>query len=287
MSDLHTLIITHTHERIARTLLGLGAQTLTPTSITVACDSDDERIQPEIQRASNLLKKPILLVLRKSSEHSCRSQNRNNAVRALLERGVQSDSRLFFIDGDCIPCSNACRTHLRALRSHELSLGWAVRLSPEQTDELTDEQVLSGSAESVMTREQHLSCTSAHRQARKRILLRIFKLIKPHKPGILSGNFGVRLQDFQEVNGFDESFTGWGMEDDDLARRLYMAGVRPQSVMDRAVVIHQYHPTHEPPNWKDSENAHRLSQSVAITCEHGLKKPAAQHEPRVIEVVPE
>ncbi len=292
MPALHALVITHTHERIARTLMGLASQTRAPDSITVACDSDDPRIEPEIQRASDALKRPITLLLRKRSEVACRSQNRNNVVRAListLERQGRTDFQndsLFFIDGDCIPNQIACDSHDHALRTHDLSLGWAVRLSPEQTESLSDDQILLGRTTEHLDEEQTQSSSKAHLQTRKRILLRKIGMTKPHKPGILSGNFGVRMSAFLEVNGFDESFTGWGMEDDDLARRLYMIGAKPKSVMNRAIVIHQYHPTEEPPNWKDSPNAHRLSEPCEARCESGIKKPAAQHEPRVIDIRP-
>lgn len=289
MPDLHALIITHTNERIARTLMGLGAQSLLPKTITVACDSDDQRIEPEIQRAADALNHPITLALRKRGEIACRSQNRNNAVRALLnsiDTDIDDDDRLFFLDGDCIPYPASCKTHMQALDSHQLSLGWAVRLSPEQTGTLTDQQVLAGDTAELLTDDQIGSCPKAHLQTRKRIMLRKFGLTKPHKPGILSGNFGVHLRSFIAVNGFDESFTGWGMEDDDLARRLYMIGTRPKSVMDQAVVIHQYHPTQEPPNWKDSPNAHRLSEPCEARCKSGIKNPAPQNEMRVIQIVP-
>lgn len=286
MPDLHALIITHTHERIANTLLGLHAQALRPATITVACDSDDERIEPEIQRAADALNRPMTLALRKRSEIGCRSQNRNNAVRALLEQGVKETDYLYFIDGDCIPSPEACKAHREALGTHELSLGWAVRLSSEQTEELTERQVLDGKINEMLNNEQHKLCARGHFQTRKRIFLRSLNLTKPHKPGILSGNFGVRLHDFRTVNGFDESFTGWGMEDDDLARRLYMIGVRPKSVMNTAVVFHQDHPTEEPLNWKDSPNAHRLSEPCEAHCQSGIKNPAPQNEMRVVKIVP-
>jgi glycosyl transferase family 7 (putative galactosyltransferase) len=286
MPKLHALIITHTHERIAYTLMGLGAQSLTPSTITVACDSDDEQIQSEIQRGADALRMPITLVLRKRSEIACRSQNRNNAVRALLDQEHSESDRLFFIDGDCIPSPTACQSHMDALGLHELSLGWAVRLSAEQTDELSEEKILDGHIQSLLNKEQLESCPKAHYQTRRRVLLRKLGMTKPHKPGILSGNFGVRLREFLAVNGFDESYTGWGMEDDDLARRLYMIGAKPKSAMDRAVVIHQFHPTEEPLIWKDSPNAHRLSEPCEARCASGIKNPASQHEPRVIQVLP-
>lgn len=286
MPSVHTLVITHTHERIARTLMGLNAQTLSPRSITVAIDGDDPRIEPEIRRAASAIGRPVTLVLRARQAESRRAQNRNNAVRALLGSGLDEHARLIFFDGDCIPCPGAVEAHARALDTNPLSLGWAIRLSEDQTARLSDEQVLEGGADAVIDAKQRASSKKAHFQTRKRIVMKKVGLTKPHKPGILSGNFGIRLSTFARVNGFDESFTGWGMEDDDLARRLYMGGVKPRSVMDRAVVFHQYHPTDQPASWHDATNADRLSRETVRRCALGLDNPMDQDEPVVIRVEP-
>lgn len=286
MGSVHTLVITHTHERIARTLMGLNAQTVSPRTITVAIDGDDPRIEPEIRRAASALGRPITLVLRARQAESRRAQNRNNAVRALLESGLDEHARLIFFDGDCIPCVDAVEAHADALETHPLSLGWAIRLSEDQTAALNDQQILDGKTGSVLDPTQRASSGRAHFQTRKRIVMKRLGLTKPHKPGILSGNFGIRLSAFVDVNGFDESFTGWGMEDDDLARRLYMGGVKPRSVMDRAVVFHQHHPTDQPGSWHDATNAGRLSRETARRCALGLDRPMDQDEPVVIRVEP-
>ncbi len=286
MPSVHTLVITHTHERIARTLMGLKAQTMSPRSITVAIDGDDPRIEPEIRRAASAIGQPITLVLRTRQAESRRAQNRNNAVRALLERGLDEHARLIFFDGDCIPCVDAVEAHSNALDTNPLSLGWAIRLSEDQTATLSDAQILDGTTDSVLDSKQRSSSGKAHFQTHKRIVMKKFGLTKPHKPGILSGNFGIRLSSFMAVNGFDESFTGWGMEDDDLARRLYMGGVKPRSVMDRAVVFHQYHPTDQPESWHDATNADRLSRETVRRCSLGLDNPMDQDEPVVIRIEP-
>jgi len=286
MPDLHILIITHTHERIARTIMGLGAQTLEPRSITVACDSDDARVYSEVQRVSSEIGIPVTLVLRKRGEHSCRSQNRNNAVRALIEKGVDKDDRLLFFDGDCIPCPDACAVHMDALCTHSISLGWAIRLSAFQTESVSDEIIHSGQIGGLLDEDQKRAADRAHFQSQKRIMLKRFGFTKPHKPGILSGNFGVRLSSFLAVNGFDESFTGWGMEDDDLGRRLYMSGAKPKSVMNRAIVYHQDHPTESPSKWKESPNAARLDKKTGVRCALGIDCPATQHPPVIHKLEP-
>ena len=76
------------------------------------------------------------------------------------------------------------------------------------------------------------------------------------------------------MNGFDQNFVGWGYEDDDFARRLYRAGVEPQSVMDQARAIHLWHPSLAPQalaRHRDRPNrAYFRRWRVPVYCENGL-----------------
>lgn len=71
-------------------------------------------------------------------------------------------------------------------------------------------------------------------------LQRLFRL-KP-RPKFLGGNCAVHRQDLKRVNGFDERFVGWGLEDDDLARRLRRLGVRIRDGVLDCHVVHLHHP---------------------------------------------
>jgi len=277
----HCLVITHTHERVERTLLGVGAQTIAPTSITLAADSDDPRIQGAVARAAQKIGRQIRLVLRAQCDNSRRAQNRNNAVRAIDADQLRPDDALIFLDGDCIPDPSACAAHLRTLENADVSLGFAIRLSETQTASLTVAHASQGRIAELLDGSQKRSAAACDRRTRKRILLRRFRLTKPHKPGILSGNFAVRYSLFQRVNGFDESFTGWGAEDDDIARRLYAAGAKPGSSMKTSIVYHQHHPPESQPDWSSNPNAARLSQQFETWATYGLSEPCPQPSPRV------
>ena len=47
--------------------------------------------------------------------------------------------------------------------------------------------------------------------------------------------------DLLKVNGYDEAFEGWGREDDDIAHRLYRAGVAVRDIRFAAVCFHLWH----------------------------------------------
>ena len=62
------------------------------------------------------------------------------------------------------------------------------------------------------------------------------------KPKLFGGNVGVWRSDFERVNGYDETFEGWGCEDDDLAYRLRKTGMRIASIMRWVRAFHIWHP---------------------------------------------
>ena len=282
----HCIVVTHTYERLRRTLLGVMGQTIPPVSITVAADSDDPRIEDTIAQAFSETDQRVRLVWRSRCETSRRAQNRNNGVRSLDASTLRPEDILIFLDGDCIPAPTAFAAHLRTLEHGDVSLGYAIRLSEVQTATLTDAHVSQGQIANLLDASQERTATVCDRRTRKRIILRHLRLTKPHKPGILSGNFAVRYSLFQQVNGFDESFTGWGAEDDDIARRLYAIGAKPRSSMKRSIVYHQYHPSEAQPSWSCNPNTSRLSQHFQSWAEHGLTNPCPQPPIRIRTIEP-
>jgi hypothetical protein len=103
---------------------------------------------------------------------------------------------------------------------------------------------------------------------------RYYQLVRhATKPKLIAYDFGIWRDDLEAVNGFDESFIGWGCEDDDLAYRLRRAGRRIISVLDYTHGYHMWHPTEpsRPAKWKLGPNVTRLlSTQRPIQCANGL-----------------
>jgi predicted glycosyltransferase involved in capsule biosynthesis len=60
--------------------------------------------------------------------------------------------------------------------------------------------------------------------------------------GIRSCNMGVWRRDYEAVDGFDESFIGWGHEDADFVLRLHNAGIKRKNGFAATEVYHLWHP---------------------------------------------
>jgi predicted glycosyltransferase involved in capsule biosynthesis len=69
-----------------------------------------------------------------------------------------------------------------------------------------------------------------------------FRTSAPHRwEGVKTCNLAAWRADLVRVNGLDETYSGWGLEDSDLVIRLLHAGVRHKSARFAAPVFHLWH----------------------------------------------
>ncbi len=79
--------------------------------------------------------------------------------------------------------------------------------------------------------------------------------------GAKTCNLSAWRSDLMRANGFDESYSGWGLEDSDLVIRLLHAGVRHKSVRLAAPVFHLWHEEYNRSQLVD--NQRRLDEILA------------------------
>lgn len=79
--------------------------------------------------------------------------------------------------------------------------------------------------------------------------------------GVKTCNFAAWRVDLIRANGFDERYSGWGLEDSDLAIRLLHAGVRHKSARFAAPVFHLWHRGND--RSQLPENQRRLDEILA------------------------
>jgi glycosyltransferase involved in cell wall biosynthesis len=92
---------------------------------------------------------------------------------------------------------------------------------------------------------------------------------------IKSCNLGVWRSDLERVNGFDESFVGWGYEDSDVVLRLFHAGVMRKYGAFATEVFHLWHREAE----RDQESSNRQvvlarAEAKVVQAVRGLREHA-------------
>lgn len=165
-----------------------------------------------------------------------------------------SGDYIIFLDGDCVPRRNFISRHRKLARPGYLVTGSRVLLSPDYTRKLLDEGInvcclglwaklklrLAGDLNKFL--QTVLTLPDLGRES-KRFSWRRIK----------SCNLGVWRSDLAMVNGFDESFLGWGHEDSDLVVRLFNAGVMRKEGAFATEVYHLWHQE----NRRDLEDSNR------------------------------
>lgn len=230
--------------------------------LVVADDGSEEKTAEVVRRFAR--RAPFLLT-------HVWHEDRGFRAAAIRNRAVASTSAdyVIFTDGDCVPSRHFVRVHKQLAEPGYFLGSNRVLLSPELTARVVRERIpihaWSGGewARRWLRREVN----------RMLPLMRLpdgpFRKWAPNRwEGIKTCNLSAWRADVIRVNGLDESYEGWGLEDSDLVVRLLHAGVAHKSARFAATVFHLWHPeqdrTQLPVNQERLQNLLR-SNSVRAT----------------------
>ncbi len=187
------------------------------------------------------------------ADKSFRKSRIHNKVIARLR-----EDYAFFTDGDCIPMPGLIAVHRRIAREDCFVSGSRILLSRECSRRLKMRKAIN----------THISLFQYLRWRSRGDINRLLPLLLPPHASAphqrLAGIRGCHLAcwraNLQTVNGFDESFEGWGREDSDLVARLLHAGIRRVDL--RGVpVLHLWH--HEVSRHRLRDNDDMLRECMA------------------------
>lgn len=167
------------------------------------------------------------------------AESRNRAVAA--SRG----DYLIFLDGDCLARPDFLAAH-RALAE----AGWFVAGNRALLSESFTKVLLETPETTADWVSRPLSgWIGARLRGDVNRLAPMLRLPagwqRKNKPrewrGAKTANMAVWREDFLRIDGFDESYVGWGHEDADLAVRLIRSGIRRKEGRFAASVLHLWH----------------------------------------------
>ncbi len=224
------LLATYNWPRALELVLeALFTQTRLPDEIVIADDGSRDDTQRMIERMKVKAPQGIAIKHVWHEDLGFRKSIILNQSVAVIE-----SEYIIELDGDCIPEKHFVEDHLRVAREGVYVAGSRVMIS---------------SKGSAMIQEHGLQKSFLKRFANSANAWRVSflqNIFAPYyKQKNLFANRGCNIgfwrKDFLTVNGYDESYIGWGHEDIDLIYRMINAGVRKRFLKFGGVVYHLYH----------------------------------------------
>ena len=260
MSSVTISVIVSTYNQPAALeciLTALRRQTLAPAEIIVADDGSKPETASVIHRHQFQTGGTIKHAWHE--DHGFRKTIILNQAIAL-----STNPYIVFLDGDCVPSRQFIADHARLAEA-----GFFVQGRRAFIAEAAVSDFLAGKVSLA-----RLALTGRLSGLFKAVRLPIpFIRINQGQRGLIGCNLAIWRDDLITVNGFDEAYAGWGMEDSDLCSRLYHLGRQRKLVHGRALVYHLNHPiaSRAQVQTNQARLAHVLA-TRAVRCETGLDR---------------
>ena len=250
--DLISVVVTtyNRSEALKPVLRALSQQDDKGFEIIIADDGSSSEHRLEITRSAALCDVPVVHVWHPDVGFTA-GRVRNRGVAAA--RGAY----IVFLDGDCVPETDFVWQHRRLMEPGCFVNGSRVMLSPSFTEEVVSKGISLQGRSPLYWLRKWLAGEASKITGLLRLPDGSSREICEFKwSGIRSCNMGVWRSNFEGVNGFDESFVGWGHEDADFVLRLHNSGVVRKNGFCATEVYHLWHP--ESSRAQESTNAERV-----------------------------
>ncbi|WP_292938131.1 glycosyltransferase family 2 protein [Noviherbaspirillum sp.] len=165
-------------------------------------------------------------------------------LSAIRNKGIlrAEGSYLIFLDGDCVPQTDFVARHRMLAQAGMMITGSRILLGEQLTTRVVQGLPILDQGPGFWLVQR------AKGQANKILPLffRLPDISQRQVPGfkwrgIKGCNLAAWRTDIEMVNGFDETFTGWGHEDADFVARLYNAGIQRKKGFWSTEVLHLWH----------------------------------------------
>ncbi len=245
--DIAVIVSTYRSPAMLRLVLnGYQQQTDRNFKVYIADDGSSDETREMIRAFKRMSSLPV--------EHIWHKDRGFRKARILNKTIVQArEDYALFTDGDCIPLPGLIAAHRSIARRHCFVSGSRVLLSKGLSCRLQAVRPANIGAEMHFTAARLLNWRCSGQINRFLPLLLPIHASQPHEKlaGIRGCHLACWRSDLVTVNGFDETYEGWGREDSDLAARLIHAGIRRIDLRG-APVLHL---------WHKEESRHRLQEN--------------------------
>lgn len=218
-------------EALKMCLLSLEGQTVFPDEVLIADDGSRSDTGELINAFKSRFSVPVKHIWHEDKGFQL-SKIRNRAIAE-----CESDY-IVQIDGDIIMERHFIEDHIRFAKRNSVVVGSRSSLSESYTKVMLNGGDLPGKNELDRNSNNFLN---SRRIPFLTPLLSYYRTSGKNKYYAKGCNMAFWLEDMLAVNGYDESFIGWGREDSDLIVRLLSRGCYLRRLKMSGVQYHIYH----------------------------------------------
>jgi len=250
--------------------VGFRHQTVRDFEILVADDGSGPETRALVRDLSSELPIPLRHIWQEDRGF------RKSAVLNAASREAHADY-LIYTDGDCVPHRRFVENHLRHRAPGRMLVGRATKLSEARSRRIDARQIARGAHARTGPRDWWDERRGRARNMSYSFYLpgelgfRLVQRLKSNR-NLRGGNCSLWKSDLEQVNGWNQDFESWGLEDVELGWRLRRAGVEARLVVNRAICMHLWHPADR----RESEAARAAYLATKARglawCPNGLEK---------------
>lgn len=209
-------------------LMSILEQTVLPLEVIIADDGSGPETAALIEAFQDQFPLPLIHVWQEDSGFQL-ARIRNRAM------AKAKGAYIVQIDGDLILHKSFLRDHLQFRQEKSFVSGSRVMLSKELSEQLLAEQNIKVSLFSK-------GVSNFFNGVRVPFVARRMERYRNRDIMYVRGcNMAFWKKDIITVNGYNESFVGWGREDNDIAVRLSNAGIKKRAIKHAGIVFHIFH----------------------------------------------
>jgi glycosyltransferase involved in cell wall biosynthesis len=248
-------------------LEGYAAQSDLAFELIVADDGSGEETRALVERFAVHAPFPVAHIWQEDDGF------RAAAIRNQALASTRTDY-VIFTDGDCIPSRTFVHRHRQLAEPGWFLSGNRVLLSPQFSQRVLVEHL-------SIYRWGWADWMRARGRGEANRVMPLVRLPdgawrKRHRhqwEGVKTCNLSAWRADLLQVNGLDEAYSGWGLEDSDLVIRLLHANVLHKSARFAAPVFHLWHSEHDRSRLPENQRRlHELMHSKRTRASVGLDR---------------
>lgn len=265
-------------EKLKKLIKSLKTQSLLPDEFIVSDDGSQEDIESYLKEEFKNENRFKVKLIKQEDLGFRLSRARNNGVK-------EADGNLLIIiDSDIIMPNKFIEIFYKNRKKNVINLSRAIRLNEEMSNLLTDNDIENNRYSHLYSKKKYFYNIERYY---KNIFYSIF-LPKKQAEKFRAMAFSLYKDDYIKINGFDEGFMGWGLEDVDFGQRAYYSGIKINNSHRNNFQIHQWHKESDRNDgqagiyfekiWKEK---HKNKNYVA---EYGYSKSLQSDKYKVIEI---